>query len=86
MIKQLQARILELQERLAVALEVDGAKDEAILRFHNAWENVATKLKSLSTEKIRIEEDIDKIKTENQRDLEEAAEVSLILNENYDSL
>lgn len=75
MVKQLQSRILELQERLAVAFEVDQAKDEAIQRFHSAWENVAVKLQNLATEKSRIEESINRIKADNKRDLEEAAEV-----------
>lgn len=68
-------RTLELQERLAVALEVDQAKDEAIHRFHSAWENVAAKLQALNNEKTRIEKEVDKITEQNRKDLEEATQV-----------
>lgn len=78
MIRQLQARTLELQERLAVALDVDQAKDEAIKRFHNTLENVAVKLQTLNNEKTRIEREMDKISEQNKRDLEEATYVCFL--------
>lgn len=79
MIRQLQSRTLELQERLAVALEVDQAKDEAINRFHSTLDSVAIKLQTLNTEKIRIEHEMDKITEQNRRDLEEATRVCIFV-------
>ncbi|GLV44209.1 Centrobin [Carabus blaptoides fortunei] len=51
LIQELQMKILEMQQRLAVACQVDSAKDEAILRFHEAWEKVAHRWQSLETER-----------------------------------
>lgn len=51
LIQELQMKILEMQQRLAVAYQVDSAKDEAILRFHEAWEKVAHRWQSLEAER-----------------------------------
>lgn len=37
MIQQLQKKILDQQEKLAVALKVDRAKDAAITKLREAW-------------------------------------------------
>lgn len=77
LIHNLQSKILELQEKLAVAIEVDKSKDDAILRFHDAWEKVALRLQSLNKEKNNLEEDIREFQTKSAFDLAEAAKVSL---------
>lgn len=58
---------------------MDQAKDEAINRFHSAWENVAIKLQALNNEKTRIEQEIEKVNEQNKRDLEEASRVCFFL-------
>ncbi|RZC34570.1 SMC N, IncA, CALCOCO1 and/or DUF3584 domain containing protein [Asbolus verrucosus] len=61
-IQELQNRILELQERVAVAIQVDEAKDKAILRFHDSWEKAGSKLQEIEKEKEKLEEEVDKLK------------------------
>lgn len=44
MIQQLQKKILEQQEKLAVALKVDRAKDAAIAKLRDAWIKITSSL------------------------------------------
>lgn len=72
---------MELQERLAVAIEVDQNKDAAILRFHEAWNKVAVRLESLKKDKIYLERDLQELQSKSAYDLAEAAKVNnLTLN------
>lgn len=75
MIQDLQQKILELQERLAVAIEVDQNKDKAILRFHDAWKKVAIRLESLKNDKIHLERDLQELQIKSAKDLADAAKV-----------
>lgn len=75
MIQSLQTRTLELQERLAVALEVDEAKDEAIVKFHEAWENVGLRLESVDKEKADLKVEMEAMLAKNQQELKEATMV-----------
>lgn len=75
LIQNLQTRTLELQERLAVALEVDGAKDEAIVKFHEAWENVGVRLESVDREKAELKSEMEALKAKCQQELKEATMV-----------
>lgn len=75
MIQELQSRILDLQEKLAVAIEVDRSKDEAILKFHEAWDKVAIRLKSLHTEKCDLEKELREFQARSTLDLTEALKV-----------
>lgn len=70
-----------MQERLAVAIRVDYAKDEAILRFHKACENSTLRITSLSKEKSEIEQLISKLQDKFSSELEEAKRVSLLINQ-----
>lgn len=54
----MQSKTLELQERLAVAVQVDEAKDDAILRFHSSWEQIAERLQALTKERNDLEEEV----------------------------
>lgn len=44
MIQQLQKKILEQQEKLAVAVRVDRAKDAAIAKLRDAWLRLTSSL------------------------------------------
>lgn len=44
MIQQLQRKILEQQEKLAVAIKVDRAKDAAINKLRDAWLRLTSSL------------------------------------------
>ncbi|GJQ83172.1 hypothetical protein Trydic_g18199 [Trypoxylus dichotomus] len=58
LIQHLQSKTLELQEKLAVAIQVDEAKDDAILKFHSAWEQVAQRLQALTLDRNSLEVEI----------------------------
>lgn len=72
----MQQKILEIQERLAVAIEVDQSKDAAILRFHDAWDKVAARLESLKKDKLYLERDLQELQGKSARDLADAAKVN----------
>lgn len=76
LIQSLQTKTLELQERLAVALEVDEAKDEAIVKFHEAWENVANRLEVAEKEKSELKAEMESLIIKNQQELQDAFTVS----------
>ncbi|KAK4881020.1 hypothetical protein RN001_004339 [Aquatica leii] len=61
LIQKLQTRTLELQERLAVAIQVDGAKDEAISQIHKSWEEAAAKIDSLYAKNNHLEQHISEL-------------------------
>ncbi|KAK9882211.1 hypothetical protein WA026_019724 [Henosepilachna vigintioctopunctata] len=67
LIQQLQNKILEQQEKLAVAIQVDEAKDTAIIRFHDAWEKVNMKFKLVVKERDQLENDIQKLVAQNEK-------------------
>jgi predicted nucleic acid-binding Zn-ribbon protein len=71
----LQNRILELQERIAVAIQVDEAKDKAILRFHDSWEKAGIKLQDIEKQKERLEDEIDKLRKKLSDDSDETNQV-----------
>ncbi|KAI4459247.1 centrobin [Holotrichia oblita] len=58
LIQHLQSKTLELQEKLAVAMQVDEAKDDAILKFHSSWELVAQRLQVLTQDRNSLEQEI----------------------------
>lgn len=68
-------KILEMQQRLAVAIQVDSAKDEAILRFHEAWEKVANKWRDLESERNSLSKKLLCIKQKSTEDLAVVSEV-----------
>lgn len=75
LIQNLRMSTLELQERLAVALEVDGAKDEAIIKFHEAWENAVSELQNTQKEKTDLKAEIQSLNAKMRQITQEAAEV-----------
>lgn len=74
LIQQLQNKILEQQEKLAVAIQVDEAKDNAILRFHDAWEKASMKFKLVVKERDQLEQDVQKLASQNKQIAEECEE------------
>ncbi|XP_063243950.1 uncharacterized protein LOC134543093 isoform X2 [Bacillus rossius redtenbacheri] len=56
LIRQLQGRLLEEQQRLAVALEVDRAKDRAITRLRAGWRQLAAHWRGLEEQLLRERE------------------------------
>lgn len=77
LIRELQTKVLDLQEKVAVAVEVDKTKDEAIAKFHEAWEQVALRLQTLNTEKGLLENEIKVFQQRSKNDLAEATKVSV---------
>lgn len=73
----MQLKILEYQEKLAVAVEVDQSKDDAILRFHEAWEKVAVRLEMLTKDKNFLERDLHELQAKGAVDLADAAKVRI---------
>ncbi|KAF5292738.1 hypothetical protein FQA39_LY13897 [Lamprigera yunnana] len=56
LIQKLQAKKLELTERLAIAIEVDKAKDEAITQIHKSWEEAASNIDDLFKKNSNLEQ------------------------------
>ncbi|XP_033334310.2 centriole duplication and spindle assembly protein centrobin [Megalopta genalis] len=50
LIQELQKRLLEQQEKVAVALRVDNEKNELISQFHNAWSKMKQRLHVMENE------------------------------------
>lgn len=69
-----------MQEKLAVAVEVDKSKDDAIMKFHDAWEQISERIQSLTAERNLLEEDYKVLQAKNVSDLAEAAKVSKHIN------
>lgn len=76
-IQDLQLKYLEMQQRLAVAVQVDCAKDAAILRFHEAWEKVADRWQALETERNQLAQKLSTVKGKSDTDIAEAKKVSM---------
>ncbi|XP_044761788.1 synaptonemal complex protein 1-like isoform X2 [Coccinella septempunctata] len=74
LIQQLQNKILEQQEKLAVAIQVDEAKDNAILKFHDAWEKASVKFKMVVRERDQLEKDVERLAIQNKKVAEESEE------------
>lgn len=70
LIQQLQNKILEQQQKLAVAIQVDEAKDSAILKFHDAWEKVSIRLKIVTKQKEVLEKEREKMFLQNKQNVE----------------
>ncbi|KAL3280256.1 hypothetical protein HHI36_017751 [Cryptolaemus montrouzieri] len=74
LIQQLQNKILEQQEKLAVAIQVDEAKDTAIIRFHDAWEKATLKIKQVLKERDQLENDVANMASQNKNLSDECEE------------
>nr|XP_022906194.1 interaptin-like [Onthophagus taurus] len=74
LIQQLQKQNFEMQEQLTSAIRVDEAKDDAILRFHKAWEQVAGRLQTLVEERDALESEIKELHLQHTRNFTQAAD------------
>jgi hypothetical protein len=54
LIQQLQIHLLEEQQKLAVAVQVDGRKDQAILQFQDAWNRLVHHWKVLEEQRHNL--------------------------------
>lgn len=55
MIQELQKRLLEQQEKVAVAIRVDNEKNTAISQFHNAWSKLKQRCETLEKDHTELE-------------------------------
>lgn len=69
---------MELQEKLAVALDVDQAKDDAIVKFHEAWESAGQRLKASAKENEDLRSELEAIRAKNRQELQDAHTVCLL--------
>lgn len=58
---------------------MDEAKDEAIVKFHEAWESAGNRLKNANKENEELKSEIEGLKSRNQKELQEAYMVGTIL-------
>ena len=55
-----------------MAIQVDEAKDKAIVRFHESWEKAGAKLQDIEKQKERLEEEVEKLRKRLNDDCDEA--------------
>ncbi|KAJ9584802.1 hypothetical protein L9F63_020856, partial [Diploptera punctata] len=67
LIQQLQSRLLEEQQRLAVAVEVDKSKDQAILQLQDAWSRLVHHWKELEEQRHGLANKLQSEREANQR-------------------
>ncbi|KAL1506109.1 hypothetical protein ABEB36_005535 [Hypothenemus hampei] len=72
LIKELQIRNLELQEKIAVALKVDESKNQTLEQFREAVDSVSFKLKKLNEEKALWDHELSRLKNQYTVELESA--------------
>uniref|UniRef100_A0A1Y1LAT1 Centrobin n=1 Tax=Photinus pyralis TaxID=7054 RepID=A0A1Y1LAT1_PHOPY len=73
-IQNLQLKTLELQERLAVAIQVDKAKDEAISQLHKSWEESSSKIDNLCEKNASLEQLVTDLRNKLSQESTEAAQ------------
>jgi stress response protein SCP2 len=79
LIQQLQARLLEEQQKLAVAVQVDRGKDRAILQLQNAWKRVVHHWTELEEQRHNLASRLLKERDAHQRQESEMAQVNLVV-------
>ncbi|XP_049821127.1 repetitive organellar protein isoform X2 [Aethina tumida] len=72
LIGDLQQRNLEMQQKIAVAIKVDQAKDSVVNQLRGLLENIHNKLEKSCKDKVELERELDNIKQKYENDLEEA--------------
>ncbi|XP_014602433.1 PREDICTED: uncharacterized protein PFB0765w isoform X1 [Polistes canadensis] len=71
LIQELQKRLLEHQEKLAVAVRVDYEKDILISQFNNAWSKLKQRVKLLEKEHEDLEKNLTNINEKHQSEINE---------------
>ncbi|XP_003704884.2 centriole duplication and spindle assembly protein centrobin [Megachile rotundata] len=71
LIQELQKRLLEQQEKVAVALRVDNEKNELIAQFHNAWSKLKQRVYVLESEYNALQTNLKHVTEKHQLEVSE---------------
>ncbi|XP_076757727.1 centriole duplication and spindle assembly protein centrobin [Xylocopa sonorina] len=71
LIQELQKRLLEQQEKVAVALRVDNEKNELIAQFHNAWSKLKQQVHVLENEYNTLQTNLKNVTEKHQSEISE---------------
>ncbi|XP_076682485.1 centriole duplication and spindle assembly protein centrobin isoform X2 [Andrena cerasifolii] len=71
LIQELQKRLLEQQEKVAVALRVDNEKNELIAQFHSAWTKLKQRLHILENEYSSLQGNLKNVTEKHQLEISE---------------
>ncbi|XP_076171920.1 centriole duplication and spindle assembly protein centrobin isoform X2 [Ptiloglossa arizonensis] len=71
LIQELQKRLLEQQEKVAVALRVDNEKNELIAQFHNAWSKLKQRVHVLENEYNVLQTNLKTVTEKHQLEISE---------------
>ena len=71
LIQELQKRLLEQQEKVAVALRVDNEKNELITQFHNAWSKLKQQVHVLEIEHSALQTNLKNVTEKHQLEISE---------------
>ncbi|KAG7211676.1 hypothetical protein KM043_010926 [Ampulex compressa] len=71
LIQELQKRLLEQQEKVAVALRVDNEKNVLISQFHNAWSKLKQRVQTLESEYESLQANLTKTAEKHQSEISE---------------
>ncbi|XP_003699036.1 spindle pole body component 110 [Apis florea] len=71
LIQELQKRLLEQQEKVAVALRVDNEKNELIVQFHNAWSKLKQRVHILENEYSTLQTNFKNVTEKHQLEISE---------------
>ncbi|XP_034184021.1 centriole duplication and spindle assembly protein centrobin isoform X2 [Osmia lignaria lignaria] len=71
LIQELQKRLLEQQEKVAVALRVDNEKNELIGQFHNAWSKLKQRVYVLESEYNALQTNFKHVTEKHQLEISE---------------
>ncbi|CAK9813289.1 CNTROB [Anthophora plagiata] len=71
LIQELQKRLLEQQEKVAVALRVDNEKNELIVQFHNAWSKLKQRVHALENEHTTLQANLKNVTEKHQLEISE---------------
>jgi hypothetical protein len=78
LIQELQICLLEEQEKLAVAVQVDRGKDQAILQLQDAWIHLVRHWKDLEEQRHSLASRLHSEREDHQRQESEMAQVNII--------
>ncbi|XP_031844205.2 centriole duplication and spindle assembly protein centrobin [Nomia melanderi] len=71
LIQELQKRLLEQQEKVAVALRVDNEKNELISQFHNGWSKLKQRIHVLENEYSTLQTNLKNVTEKHQLEISE---------------
>lgn len=71
LIQELQKRLLEQQEKVAVAVRVDNEKNVMISQFHAAWSKLKQQVEMLEIEHKNLQTNMENVTTKHQSEISE---------------